>query len=169
MDCKLRHGADQGNVAANDSTAGAPFPVETIGFATSLVAASCALAETWRCQALISLRGIFFVFDKSYFEAGLPAHIKTAGAEPTVEVHLLNGQGHRVRSVIDATDGYVVLEAYQRRAEITGTKGRWQGKEGTDASANEVHHAIVSYDSISQVVITPTESVDGPRIGFGAR
>jgi len=109
------------------------------------------------------------VFDKSYFEDGLLAHVKAAGSEPTVEVHLLNGQGHRVRSVIDATDGYVVLEAYQRRAEITGTKGRWQGKKGAEAGANEIHHAIVSYDSISQVVITPTESVEGPRIGFGAR
>jgi len=107
------------------------------------------------------------VFDKSYFEDGLPAQIKAAGADPTVEVQLVNGQGHRVRSVIDAADGYVVLEAYQRRAEITGTKGRWQG--GGKPGANEVHLAIVSYDSISQIVITPTEEVDGPRIGFGAR
>lgn len=111
------------------------------------------------------------MFDKSYFEDRLPAQIKAAGSDPTVEVQLVNGQGHRVRSVIDAADGYVVLEAYQRRAEITGTKGRWQGggKKGAEPGANEVHHAIVSYDSISQVVITPTEEIDGPRIGFGAR
>lgn len=109
------------------------------------------------------------MFDKSYFQAGLPAHIKAAGAEPTVEVHLLNGQGHRVRSVIEATEGYVVLEAYQRRAEITGTKGRWQPGKAADGAAGEIHHAIVSYDSISQVVITPTEAAETPRIGFSAR
>ena len=34
---------------------------------------------------------------------------------------------------------------------------------------NEIHHAVVSYDSILQVVITPTETTEGPRIGFGAR
>ena len=75
------------------------------------------------------------MFDKSYFEDGLPAQIKAAGSDPTVEVQLVNGQGHRVRSVIDAADGYVVLEAYQRRAEITGTKGRWQG--GGKPGAND--------------------------------
>lgn len=109
------------------------------------------------------------MFDKSYFKTGLPAHIAAAGEDPTVEVHLINGQGHRVRSVIDATDGYVVLEAYQRRAEITGTKGRWQAGKDPDATADEIHHAIVSYDSISQVVITPTEKAEGPRIGFASR
>jgi hypothetical protein len=105
------------------------------------------------------------VFDKKYFDAGLPAHIKAAGPEPTVEVHLSNGQAHRIRSVIETADGYVVLEAYQRRAEITGAKGRWQSSRDS-VGANEIHHAIVPYDSISQVVITPTETVEGPRIGF---
>jgi len=109
------------------------------------------------------------VFDKSYFQTGLAAHIGEAGHEPTVEIHLVNGQGHRVRSVIEATDGYVVLEAYQRRAEITGAKGRWHGTRDADAAPSEIHHAVVSYDSIAQVIITPTEAVEGPRIGFGTR
>ncbi len=99
----------------------------------------------------------------------LAQHIRAAGAEPTVEVHLSNGQGHRVRSVIEAADGYVVLEAYQRRAEITGTHGRWQNDKDPAVKPSEIHHAIVSYDSILQVVITPTETTEGPRIGFGAR
>ena len=109
------------------------------------------------------------MFDKSYFRNGLTAHVSAAGSEPTVEVHLLNGQGHRVRSVIEATDGYVVLEAYQRRAEITGAKGRWAAGKDASAVANEIHHAVVSYDSISQIVITPTETAEGPRIGFSPR
>ncbi len=109
------------------------------------------------------------MFDKSYFESMLAQHIRAAGAEPTVEVHLSNGQGHRVRSVIEAADGYVVLEAYQRRAEITGTHGRWQNDKDPAVKPSEIHHAIVSYDSILQVVITPTETTEGPRIGFGAR
>jgi len=109
------------------------------------------------------------VFDKSYFTTKLVAHINGAGAEPSVEVHVVSGQGHRVRSVVEAADGYVVLEAYQRRAELTGHKGRWEGGKGPAAAANEVHHAIIAYDSISQIVITPSEVVEGQRIGFGAR
>lgn len=106
------------------------------------------------------------MFDKSYFKNGLPGHVATAGEGPTVEVHLMNGQGHRVRSVVEANDGYVVLEAYQRRAEITGSKGRWHTGKDTDHNSDEIHQAIVSYDSIAQVVITPTEKAEGPRIGF---
>ena len=109
------------------------------------------------------------MFDKSYFESRLEQHIQAAGAEPTVEVHLVNGQGHRVRSILEMADGYLVLETYQRRAEITGTKGRWQGEKDASARATELHHVIVSYDSISQIVITPTEAAEGPRIGFGLR
>jgi hypothetical protein len=83
-----------------------------------------------------------------------------------VEVHLVSGQGHRVRSVIDATDGYVVLEAYQRRAELTSRQGRWVGTRETAPGENELHQAVVSYHTISQIVITPTDAHEGPRIGF---
>ncbi len=109
------------------------------------------------------------MFDKSYFTSKLNGHIDAAGAEPSVEVHVTNGQGHRVRSVVEAAEGYVVLEAYQRRAELTGQKGRWHGGKAADAGTNEVHHAIVAYDSISQIVITPSEVAENPRIGFASR
>jgi hypothetical protein len=109
------------------------------------------------------------VFDKSYFTTGLPAQVEAAGAEPTVEVHIVNGQGHRVRSVIEAADGYVVLEAYQRRAELTANKARWQSGQGGSVGPNEIHHAIISYHTISQIVITPNDATDSPRIGFTSR
>ena len=88
------------------------------------------------------------MFDKPYFESTLAQHIESAGAEPTVEIHLVNGQGHRVRSILETAEGYLVLETYQRRAEITGTKGRWHGEKDTKTGASEVQHVIVSYDSI---------------------
>jgi len=109
------------------------------------------------------------VFDKSYFTNKLNGHIDAAGAEPSVEVHVTNGQGHRVRSVVEVAEGYVVLEAYQRRAELTGQKGRWNGGKNAAPAANEVHHAIVAYDSIAQIVITPSEAAESPRIGFASR
>jgi hypothetical protein len=106
------------------------------------------------------------VFDKAYFNSVLASQIKAAGDEPTVEVHLVSGQGHRVRSIIDAADGYVVLETYQRRAELTSRQGRWVGTKETSLGDHELHHAVVSYHTISQIVITPTDKSEGPRIGF---
>jgi hypothetical protein len=105
------------------------------------------------------------VFDKAYFSSVLANQVKTAGNDPTVEVHLVSGQGHRVRSVIDATDGYVVLETYQRRAEPTSRQARWVGTKETKAS-DDLHHVAISYHTISQIVITPTDTHEGPRIGF---
>lgn len=106
------------------------------------------------------------MFDKAYFNSILANQIKAAGSEPMVEVHLVSGQGHRVRSVIDAADGYVVLETYQRRAELTSRQGRWVGTKAIAAGDEELHHAIVSYHTISQIVITPTDVHEATRIGF---
>jgi hypothetical protein len=106
------------------------------------------------------------VFDKAYFHSVLANQVKAAGNEPTVEVHLVSGQGHRVRSIIDAADGYVVLETYQRRAELTSRQGRWVGAKQASPPDEELNHAVVSYHTISQVVITPTDTHEGPRIGF---
>jgi len=106
------------------------------------------------------------VFDKAYFNSVLASQIKAAGNEPMVEVHLVSGQGHRVRSVLDAQDGWVVLETYQRRAELTSRQGRWIGAKEASPADGELHHVAVSYHTISQVVITPTDLHEGPRIGF---
>lgn len=106
------------------------------------------------------------VFDKAYFTSILAGQIKSAGNEPMVEVHLVSGQGHRVRSVVDATEGWVVLETYQRRAELTSRQGRWIGTKEASPANGELHHVAISYHTISQVVITPTDAHEGPRIGF---
>ena len=105
------------------------------------------------------------MFDKAYFNSVLASQIKAAGNEPMVEVHLVSGQGHRIRSVVDAQDGWVVLETYQRRAELTSRQGRWVGTPESAAS-DELHHVAISYHTISQVVLTPTDAHEGPRIGF---
>ena len=106
------------------------------------------------------------MFDKAYFSSTLAGQVEAAGNEPTVEIHLVSGQGHRVRSVIDAQEGYVVLETYQRRAELTTRQGRWIGTTASSPADAELHHVAVSYHTISQIVITPSDTHDGPRIGF---
>jgi hypothetical protein len=109
------------------------------------------------------------VFDAAYFRTGLPSQLDAAGAEPSVEIHLVNGQAHRVRSLVEAADGYAVLEVYQRRAEMSGVKAHWRGSTPADNPIEEVQRAVVAYESIAQIVITPTQAVEAGKIGFGVR
>jgi hypothetical protein len=114
------------------------------------------------------------VFDATYFKSHLTAHVQSAGPKPTVEVHLVSGHGHRIRSVLEVADGYVVLEAHQRHAETTGANLSWEGSAAERGAAERpsgttnTHRAVVSYESITQVVITPSETGGTTRIGFGA-
>jgi hypothetical protein len=108
------------------------------------------------------------VFDATYLKKGITAHAEAAGVEPTVDIHMVNGHAHRVRSVIEVTDGYVVLEIYQRRPEMTGMRSPWQSAATKATSPNETHRAVISYESITQIVITPAEDKSSSRIGFSA-
>jgi hypothetical protein len=109
------------------------------------------------------------VFDAAYFRTGLPSQLEAAGPEPSVELHLVNGQAHRVRSLVEAADGYAVLEVYQRRAEMSGLRAYWRGSAPATNPMDEVQRAVVAYESIAQIVITPTQSSAAVKIGFGAR
>ena len=109
------------------------------------------------------------MFDTTYFRHGLLNHAGAAGAGATVEIHLVNGHAHRVRSVVEVTDGYVVLEVYQRRPETSEMKVHWHGAAPPAASPNEVHHVVIAYESITDLVITPAEGKASSRIGFSAR
>ena len=108
------------------------------------------------------------MFDATYFRTGLPTQVAGAGDAPTVELYLLSGQAHRVRSVEEVTDGYVVLDVYQRRAEGIGAATPWLGSSRSDASADETHRAVVAYDAIAQVIITRPAASTSSRIGFGS-
>ena len=111
------------------------------------------------------------MFDTKYFRSVLPGQAAAAGADSIVEVHLIGGQGHRVHSVESIDEGYIVLAVYRRHAENSGAKTRWHGGEDSapDAGSAELQRAVVSYESITQVVITPTPADSGVRIGFGSR
>jgi hypothetical protein len=111
----------------------------------------------------------FVVFDATNFRNAFIARADASGAGATVEIHLVNGQAHRVRSVVEVTDGYVVLEVYQRRPEMSGTQTHWRGTAPPEATPNEIHLAVITYESIADLLITPAEDKANSRIGFGAR
>ena len=106
------------------------------------------------------------MFDASYFKNGLAEHLKAMGAKATVEVHLLNAHTHRVRSVIDATPGHVVLEAFRQRVDGGRADQFWQAPVPADEGSHEVVRIIVAYESIAEIVITPADDASTSRIGF---
>ena len=108
------------------------------------------------------------MFDTAFFRKGLGAHADASGAGTIVEVHLVNGHAHRVRSIVEVADGYVVLEVYQRRPEMSGMQTHWHGTAPSAAPPNEIHHALITYESIMELVITPAEGKASSRIGFNA-
>ena len=108
------------------------------------------------------------MFDATYFRKGLVTHAGSSATGATVEVHLVNGHAHRIRSIVEVTDGYVVLEVYQRRPEMSGMQAHWHGAAPSPASPNEIHHAVITYESITELVITPAEGKASSRIGFSA-
>lgn len=109
------------------------------------------------------------VFDATNFRNALVARADASGAGAIVEIHLVNGHAHRVRSIVEIADGYVVLEVYQRRPEMSGMQTHWHGAAQPAAAApNEIHHAVITYESIANLLITPAEDKASSRIGFSA-
>jgi hypothetical protein len=91
------------------------------------------------------------MFDANYFRTVLPRDVEAAGGSPVVEVLLVGGHAHRVRSVLDAADGRVTFEAYQMRGELTHHRPRY----GAAVEANETFRVVVSCESIVAIVLDP--------------
>jgi len=102
-----------------------------------------------------------------------PDAARDADGEPThnvVEVRLRSGQFHRVHSVLDIQEGYIILEAYEFRSNEVVWKENWQEQVLDGKAASEVSRAIVPYESILDVVVLPGRRAEKqPRIGFGTR
>ena len=92
------------------------------------------------------------MFDANYFRTVLPRDVEAAGGSPVVELLLVGGHAHRVRNVVDVTDGRVTFEAYQMRGELTHHRPRY-GQTSDDAS--ETFRVVVACESIVAVVLDP--------------
>jgi hypothetical protein len=57
------------------------------------------------------------MIDATYFRSRLTADVRVFEHGPIVEVHLLNGQFHRLRNVLEVQEGYLILEVYRLRTE----------------------------------------------------
>jgi hypothetical protein len=107
------------------------------------------------------------VIDASYFKDQLAKDLHAFGGRAVVEVRLLDGRLHRVHKVLTVGDGYVILEAYERRGNEAVWKDNWLEQVMNAESAGEVSRAIVSYESILDVIVVAGKAGSQPRIGFG--
>jgi hypothetical protein len=105
------------------------------------------------------------MFDANYFQKTLPQDVKATGGKPVVEVVLLTGHSYRVRSIVDAADGRVTLEAYLVRADLAHHRPLFGG---TQSEPHERFRAVVSYDAIAAVVLDPSNIQERVRPGFAS-
>ena len=104
------------------------------------------------------------MFDAKFFNYALPREIEAAGGTPVVELALNNGHVHRLRSVIEAADGYVTVATYQVRGDLTHERPRFgNGKTGL-----ETLRVVVAYESISAIVFDPSVAQVKSRPGFAS-
>lgn len=107
------------------------------------------------------------MFDAEFFSTLLRRAADAQGGEPIVELALVNGHTHRIRSVVQVRDGYVVLEAYHLKGDLAHQRPRFAvagaATSGGDASTFQV---TAAYESICAVVIDPSETQVRGRPGF---
>jgi hypothetical protein len=107
------------------------------------------------------------MIDATYFREQLARDLQAMGNRAVVELRLLGGHVHRVRSVVDVGDGHVTVERFPARGE----EGNWEGdawrEQVMGAPAKEIERVIVPFESILDVILTPGRASSGARIGFG--
>ncbi len=103
------------------------------------------------------------MFDAKYFKSQLPKDVEAAGGSPIVELLLVGGHTHRLRSVLDVDDGRVTCEAYQMKGDLAHQRPRF-GQ--SSAAPYEVFRVVVSCESIVAVVFDPSPSHPATRSGF---
>ncbi|MEO6526478.1 MAG: hypothetical protein ABIP93_07630 [Gemmatimonadaceae bacterium] len=108
------------------------------------------------------------MFDANYFSSKLRQDTDAMGGDPIVELSLLNGHTHRIRSVVEVRDGYVVLEAYHLKGDLAHHHPRFAQADSAAAAATDqsIFRVTAAYESISAVIIDPSESQVRVRPGF---
>jgi hypothetical protein len=108
------------------------------------------------------------MLDAEYFRTQMDQDIAAVGGEAIVELRLLSRQSHRLRAVARIAEGYVVVEAFQSRAE-DGLRRDDSAEQAFGRQSVEVERATVPFESIVDVVVTPSKRASTSRIGFPIR
>jgi hypothetical protein len=103
------------------------------------------------------------MFDANYFRTVLPRDVEAAGGSPIVDLLLVGGHAHRVRTVVDVTDGRITVEAYQMRGDLAHQRPRFGQTSG---EPHETFRVVVACESIVAVVFDPSPEQTRNRPGF---
>lgn len=103
------------------------------------------------------------MFDANYFRTLLQRDVEAAGGSPIVDLVLVGGHAHRVRSVLAVEEGRVTIEAYQMRGDLAHQRPRF----GDSSTSYETLRVVVSCESIVAVVFDPSPMQPKSRPGFG--
>jgi hypothetical protein len=104
------------------------------------------------------------MFDATYFRKTIQRDVEAAGGSPIVELLLVGGHVHRVRSVVEIEDGRVTFDAYQMKGDLAHQRPRF-GQ--ASAAPDETYRVVVSCESIVAVVFDPSPNAPKSRPGFG--
>ena len=105
------------------------------------------------------------MFDENYFHTILQRDVEATGGHPVVEIQLLSGHAHRVRSVVEIGAGFVTLETYIAKGDLAHERPRF-GEANRDGMGNDVFRTVIAYESIAAVVLDPTQTHMRARPGF---
>lgn len=95
------------------------------------------------------------LIDSEYFRTILQTHVDQLGGEAVVELHLVGARTHRLRAVLAVQGGYVTLEVYRARSDGGAGGGHWRGKAAAPKADRETLQAVVPYESIVDVTVSP--------------
>ena len=85
-----------------------------------------------------------------------------------MELHLRGGRALSLRSVVEATAGWVTLEVFLARDEGSRPP-RWQEElpaSGGGGRAQPTYRASVAYEAIAAVILSDAQATAGSRVGF---
>ena len=109
------------------------------------------------------------MFAAEYFQNQLRRNAEAMAGSPVVEIYLVNGHSHRVRSIVEVTDGFVTLDVYQLKGDRSLQQPHWDGgATEADGSAQETMRTSIAYDSIAEVRFEPATAHVRAQAGFGS-
>lgn len=107
------------------------------------------------------------MFDENYFRTTMLGDVTETGGQPVVEVQLVSGHSHRVRSIIHVGAGTVTLETYLSKGDLAHERPRFGVPDGSGVPG-DTFRAVIAYESIAAVVLDPSASQVRARPGFAS-
>ena len=109
------------------------------------------------------------MFAPEYFQSQLRRNAEAMTGSPVVEIYLVNGHSHRVRSIVEVTPGFVTLDVYQVKGDRSQQQPRWDdGSAAGEGPAAELMRTSIAYDSIAEVRFEPSTVHVRAQAGFGS-